>query len=79
MRKDKRYVVELPSGLIKFPVLPIAGDDFDVNDVVFIKDDVVYPMMSESEEMYGIVAAKGLKGKPILVAARNDNNDEDKI
>ena len=50
--------------------MPLAGDDFLVNDVVYIKDDVVYPMLDDAEEMYGVVAAPGVKGKRVLVACR---------
>uniref|UniRef100_A0A6H1ZNQ0 Uncharacterized protein n=1 Tax=viral metagenome TaxID=1070528 RepID=A0A6H1ZNQ0_9ZZZZ len=69
MRKDNRYVAELPSGYIKNPQLPLAGDDFCVNDVVYIVDNTVYPMFNDEKPMYGIVAARGVKGKPVLVAA----------
>jgi len=68
MRKDDRWCVELPSGFIKNPVFPVASCDFDVNDCVYLKEDMVYPMFSDEFQMYGVVAAKGIKGKPVLVA-----------
>lgn len=72
MRKDNRYVVELPSGVIKNPQLHIAGDDFDVNDVVWLDktNNVVMPMYDNTHDVYGIVAAIGKKGKNVLIAAK---------
>ena len=58
MRKDNRYVVELPSGLIKNPQLHIAGDGFDVNDVVWLDSDTVRPVYDNAKEIYGVIAAK---------------------
>jgi hypothetical protein len=68
MRNDCRYVVELPSGIIKNPKLYIAGDDFQVNDVVRLDGDTVYPMFNESQAMCGVVAARGIKGGRVLIA-----------
>ena len=68
-RKDDRWYAELPSGIIKNPKLHIAGDDFDVNDVVYLEGDTVYPMYDDSHELYGIIACRGVKGKEVLVAA----------
>ena len=69
MRKDKRYVSELPSGILKNPQIHIAGDDFNVNDVVWLDGDTVMPMYNQTQSIYGIIAAIGVKGKPVLVAA----------
>jgi len=70
MRKDNRYVIELLSGILKNPQLHIAGDDFDVNDVVWLDGDTVMPVYDRTKEIYGVIAAKGIKGKPVLVAAK---------
>ena len=70
MRPDRRYVAELPSGFIRNPKLHIAGDDFQVNDVVYLDEDTVFPMYDENEKLYGVIAAKGVKGMPVLVAAK---------
>ena len=67
--KDKRYVAELPSGIIKKPVLRVAACDLWVNDVVYIKDEQVYPMYDESQEMYGVVAANQVAGRRVVVAS----------
>lgn len=66
-----RYKVELPSGIINNPVLKTAGCDFKVNDVVVKEGDTVFPMYREDQKMYGIVAARGIKGKQVLIAARD--------
>lgn len=68
-RKDKRFVVQLPGGIIKNPKIILAGDDFQVNDVVILEDGKLMPMFSEDQELFGIVAAIGKKGYPCLVAA----------
>ncbi len=67
-RPDDRYVAELPSGLIKNPKLHNAGEDFWVNDVVWLDDNIVRPLYDESHEMYGVVAAGGVKGGKVMVA-----------
>ena len=72
MRHDNRYVAELPSGFIKNPKLHIAGDDFGVNDVVYLDGDTVFPMCDGSKDVYGVIAAKGVKGSPVLVAAKRE-------
>lgn len=69
MRADNRYVSELPSGIIKNPVLKLAGDDLSVNDVVVLSNDVAMPMYSENQTMYGVVAVKVKKGDMVLLAA----------
>ena len=63
-----RYKVELPSGIIKNPVLKTAGCDFKVNDVVVKEGEIVFPMYREDQKMYGIVAARGIKGGQVLIA-----------
>ena len=72
MRPDRRYVVELPSGFIRNPKLHIAGDDFQVNDVVYLAGDTVFPVYDGSKDVYGVIAAKGVKGSPVLVAAKRE-------
>lgn len=69
MRKDNRYVVELQSGILKNPQLKTAGDDFSVNDVVWLDGETVRPMFDESVDMFGVVAANAVKGGKVLVAA----------
>ena len=69
MRKDNRYVFELPSGKIKNPQLKTAGDDLMVNDVVSINIGIVMPMFDETVKMYGVVAADAKKGDEVLIAA----------
>lgn len=69
-RPDSRYVVELPSGILKNPQLHMAGVDFMVNDVVILNGETVMPMYSEDQEMYGICAARGIKGNKVLIATR---------
>ncbi len=65
---DKRYKVELPSGIIKRPKLEAATCDLSVNDVVVMTPDGVAPMYSEDQQMYGVCAASGKKGGKVLVA-----------
>ncbi len=67
--KDNRWVAELPTGRIKYPRMPIAGEDLFVNDVVHSVGDAVYPVYDDSHVVYGIVAANGIKGQNVLVAA----------
>ena len=67
-RTDSRYVSELPSGIIKNPLLPIAGADLFVNDVVYLDWDMVFPAYDNTRNFFGVVAAKGIKGQPVLVA-----------
>lgn len=67
---DNRWVAELPSGIIKNPQLKTAGVDLWVNDVVHLVDSTVYPVYDRSVEIYGFVAARGIKGKQVLVAAK---------
>ena len=69
MRIDDRFVVELPTGHAKNPVLKTAGADFVVNDVVYISQDIVYPMCDSSTKFYGVCLSNGIKGKKVLVAA----------
>ena len=45
-------------------------DQVETQYVVWLDNDIVMPMYDESVEMYGVVAAKGIKGKDVLVAAR---------
>lgn len=68
MRKDNRYVVEPPSGILRNPQLKEAGDDFDVNDVVWLDGDIVKPMFDRSVDLYGVVAASAKKGGEVLIA-----------
>ena len=68
MRSDDRFVVELPSGIAKNPMLKTAGDYFSVNDVVYIDGDTVYPMFDETKKLYGVCISKGIKGKKVLIA-----------
>ena len=70
MRNDNRYVAELPSGIIKHPAICVAGTDLRVNDVVYFERGVVFPLFDDSHDMYGVVATKGVKDKPILIATR---------
>ncbi len=70
MRTDNRWVAELPGGIIKNPQLKTASVDLDVNDVVYCDEDTVYPMYDDSHEMYGVVASRGVAGKPVLIAGR---------
>lgn len=63
-----RYRATLPTGIIKHPKTVMAGCDFEVNDVVVRDGDTVYPMYSEDQKMYGVCAARGIKGKPVLLA-----------
>lgn len=65
---DKRYVAELPSGLIKNPGVEVSGVDLFVNDVVFKEKGIVYPMYGEGKIMYGVCASNGVKGGYVLVA-----------
>ena len=67
---DQRHVAELPSGIIKNPQTKLAGADLFVNDVVYLKENTVYPMYDNSEKMYGVVAANGVPGRLVLIAAR---------
>jgi hypothetical protein len=67
-RRDGRYFVELPSGLVRDPRLLVAGDDFQVNDVVRLDGDTVYPMLDDSREFFGVVLANAYKGGRVLVA-----------
>ena len=69
IRKDKRFVAQLPCGIIKNPKLVLAGDDFQVNDVVTLVDGKLMPMFSEEQELYGAIAASAKKGRLALVAA----------
>lgn len=68
---DGRYGCELPSGIIISPKLKIASVDLSVNDVVWLNDDdEVSPIYDDSKKVYGIVAAKGIKGRKVLIATK---------
>ena len=69
-RIDGRWVVELPSGIIKYPKICRAGTDLKTNDVVW-GDGVVYPMYDNAHDMLGVVAANGFKGGLVLIAGRS--------
>jgi hypothetical protein len=58
----------MPSGLVKNPQMSIAGVDLWVNDVVWLDNNIVYPMFDESHKMHGVVLARGIKGKNVLIA-----------
>lgn len=73
MRTDSRYVAELPSGIIKNPQIYIAGVDLQINDVVYLVGDIVYPMYDNTHNVCGVVAARGIKGRPVLVAGGEHN------
>ena len=64
-----RYRVNLESGVIKNPQMKIAGDDFEVGDVVVLDGGKVMPMYSEDQDMYGVVAANAKKDGKVLIAS----------
>ena len=71
-RKDSGWFVELPSGIIKNPVMKEAAIDLNVNDCVYLKGDKVYPMFSGANKLYGIVAVNAAEGKLVLVASTDN-------
>lgn len=65
---DGRYVAEVPSGIVKSPRLVCASVDLWVNDVIYLDDDLAYPMYDESHEMGGVVISRGAAGGRVLIA-----------
>jgi hypothetical protein len=70
--KDKKIKYELPSGIIKAPLILMAGEDLQVNDVVWHNRDAVFALRQKHKNnrpIFGVVAANSVKGKPVLVAS----------
>lgn len=69
---DKRYVGELPSGVIKSPDICEAGADIFTNDALKLCGECVYPMYDPDTEfdLFGFAAANASKGQKVLVARR---------
>lgn len=70
VREDDRWVSELPSGIIKNPVLLLAACEFSVNDVVWNDNGVCYPVYDGSRDIFGIVASPQKAGRRVLIATK---------